>query len=95
MRTIHLSRAELQRRIGRVAAGIGKQGVSDVLGSPPFEEKRHESGALSCFWRFSIGGDEGAPPTYEIFLGEFVDDRLTFGSLIPRAETRDDDTAPH
>jgi hypothetical protein len=78
---IPLSQAELLRRICTVANGYSLNKVSDLLDGFPYESKR-EGEKLSVFWRFRILERERGDP-YEIYLGEFVNDQLVFGFILP------------
>jgi hypothetical protein len=78
---IPLSQAELLRRISPVANGYSLDKVSDLLGGSPYERKM-EGEKLSAFWRFRILEREAGDP-YEIYLGEFVNDQLVFGFILP------------
>lgn len=78
---IPLSKAELERRINLVATSDSEDEVSDLLGGSPFKRKL-EGEKLSAFWRFRILEREGGDP-YEIYLGEFVNDQLVFGFVLP------------
>jgi hypothetical protein len=79
--SISLSQLELERRISLVPAGDSEAKVSDLLGGSSY--KRELDGEkLKAFWRFWILEREGGDP-YEIYLGEFVNDQLVFGFLLP------------
>jgi hypothetical protein len=81
---IPLSEAELARRISLVANGYSLDQASELLGGLPYERKMEEE-KLRAFWRFRILEREGLSDPYEIYLGEFVNDRLGFGFILPHA----------
>jgi hypothetical protein len=78
---IPLSKAELERRISLVAIGDSADKVADLLGGYPYKREM-EGEKLRAFWRFRILEREGGDP-YEIYLGEFVNDQLVFGFIVP------------
>ena len=88
---ILVSSAELERRIHQVSEGDAKGTVSDILGAPPFEEEE-KHGTLCSFWRFAISDRSRSAFSYEIYLGEFVENRLAFGSIIPRSASQHPNT---
>jgi hypothetical protein len=79
--SITLSKPELERRISLVATGDSEDRVSDLLGGSPYKREL-DAEKLKAFWRFRILEREGGDP-YEIYLGEFVNDQLVFGFVLP------------
>jgi hypothetical protein len=79
---IRVTAAELGEKIRRVQLGESAEAVNGTLGGPPFNEEE-VSGMKRMFWRFCVGDAEAKREWEDIYLGEFVDGRLVFGSIIP------------
>lgn len=80
--SINVSDDELEHRISQVSSGDSLNAVSDILGGRPYKEEEMAE-KRRVFWHFFLTDRAGSTPRFEIFLGEFVDDELTFGSIVP------------
>ena len=78
---IEVSRDELQARIGRVCEGMSPDDVAGVLGGEPYETAPEGDGEHR-FWRFRVE-NAPAPNRLELYMAQFEQDKLTFGSLLP------------
>ncbi len=78
---IPIQAAEMEAVIRRVSTGDSIDQVSGVLGGQPFQQIA-DGNKQRVFWRFQVTDRQDADP-HEIFLGEFIDGRLVFGSIIP------------
>ncbi len=80
--SIPVSTDELGQRISQVSIGDSLSIVSNILGGDPYKEEK-ESEKRRAFWRFHLTDRVGPVYQYEIYLGEFVNDLLVFGAIIP------------
>lgn len=82
MQALELSNGELNVRAGRVRIGATLEEVRGILGGTEYQSDVR--GPLTArFWRFKLRGETKSGDTYLIYLAEFEDDRLAFGSLLP------------
>ncbi len=81
---IEVDTAELGRRLRLVQPGSTLAEVNRCLGGEPFQNEIHAQRRV-YFWRFKIRDAAIPRHQYEIYRGEFEQDRLITGILLPTA----------
>lgn len=81
--SIHVTDDELARRLQQVSIGSAFDTVVERLGGQPYQEEEH-AGVRRVWWRFLLSDRPATSGRYEIYVGEFVQDRLTFGAILPQ-----------
>jgi hypothetical protein len=79
---ISVRRAELETRIAAVRPGLTRAEVERRLGGQAFQTERRGSRTVR-FWRFRITDATGRGDAYELYKGEFENDRLVEGMVLP------------
>jgi len=82
MSSIEATSEELQERIGHIRMGDSPERVRRSLGGEPFKTEDRDNKRI-CFWRFKILDESLPRKQYELYMGEFEEDRLVFASLLP------------
>ena len=80
---IDVTHARLQEKLKRLKNGMTRAEVSQELGGPEFKTEQRDPGQVS-FWRFRMIDASNKNDPYEIYMGEFEADKLTFGSILPK-----------
>ncbi|MBN1772053.1 MAG: hypothetical protein JXB32_12365 [Deltaproteobacteria bacterium] len=80
---IRVTLAEMNERVARVVEGATPAEVRATLGGTEHETRDREATTVR-FWRFRIVDAADAQSAYQIWMGEFENDRLTFGTVLPQ-----------
>lgn len=79
---INISSDELRNKQERIQEGNSLEEVIRILGGKGYK-KEHREKKIIIFWRFKILDAANLQDPYEIYMGEFEEDKLVFGAFLP------------
>ena len=83
LKFISIYRNQLSTKLGRIRKGNSLAQVIHILEGDGYKTEHHDKRTI-IYWRFKILDAKKIHEQYEIYMGEFEEDKFIFGAIIPQ-----------